>query len=251
MVERIKALSAVVDLFVIAEEGFVGVEALLPLVQVCEGRVSERVEARERESSFAFLCLFFCLHVCRCPLTVSVFLSLGLRSCSLLSQRYSKTRVWMSAVVCVSGWVGVVVSLLCVCLSHLCPCLSFSVSLPRSRSRFLSVSLSISLAPTIPISVQRLNPTSCSERNCWKKPFFGGTWCLCARISVACHGSHLLNLSFSLSLSLSLSLALLLRTHFCGYHGSHLLNDARANITRTCSLVHPDVILYMHAYIHI
>jgi hypothetical protein len=35
MVERIKGLSAVVDLFVIAEEGYLGVEALLPLVQVC------------------------------------------------------------------------------------------------------------------------------------------------------------------------------------------------------------------------
>jgi len=35
MVERIKSISAVVDLFVIAEEGFIGVEALLPLVQVC------------------------------------------------------------------------------------------------------------------------------------------------------------------------------------------------------------------------
>ena len=38
MVERIKGLSAVVDLFVIAEDGYVGVEALLPLVQVCIAR---------------------------------------------------------------------------------------------------------------------------------------------------------------------------------------------------------------------
>ena len=38
MVERIKGLSAVVDLFVIAEDGYVGVEALLPLVQVRTAR---------------------------------------------------------------------------------------------------------------------------------------------------------------------------------------------------------------------
>ena len=37
MAERIKGLSAVVDLFVIAEEGYVGVEALLPLVQCAGG----------------------------------------------------------------------------------------------------------------------------------------------------------------------------------------------------------------------
>jgi len=37
MVERIKSISAVVDLFVIAEEGFIGVEALLPLVQCAGG----------------------------------------------------------------------------------------------------------------------------------------------------------------------------------------------------------------------
>ena len=115
-------------------------------------------------------------------------------------------------------WVGG-----CGCLSPVCLSLSFvslSLFLRESPSLSLSLSLclSISLAPTIPISVQRLNPTSCSERNCWKKTFFWGTWCLCVRISVAYHGSHLLNLSFclSLSLSLSLSLALLLRTHFCG-----------------------------------
>ena len=76
MVERIKALSAVVDLFVIAEEGFVGVEALLPLVQVCEGRVRERVEARKREWSFAFLCLFF-LSACVSLSSHSVCLSLS------------------------------------------------------------------------------------------------------------------------------------------------------------------------------
>ena len=37
MVERIKGLSAVVDLFVIAEAGYIGVEALLPLVQCAGG----------------------------------------------------------------------------------------------------------------------------------------------------------------------------------------------------------------------
>ena len=39
MVERVKALAAVVDLFVIGEEGYVGVEACLPLAQVAGGTV--------------------------------------------------------------------------------------------------------------------------------------------------------------------------------------------------------------------
>ena len=142
MVERIKALSAVVDLFVIAEEGFVGVEALLPLVQVCEGRVRESGSERER----MVVCIFLSSCVSLSSLSVCLPFSLSVFSLVLYCRRGTVKRacVWMSVGECASVWVGVGVSLLCVCLSLLCLCLSFSVSLPRSRSRFLPVSLFLS-----------------------------------------------------------------------------------------------------------
>ena len=120
MVERIKALSAVVDLFVIAEEGFVGVEALLPLVQVCEGRVRESGSERER----IVVCIFLSSCVSLSSLSVCLPFSLSVFSLVLYCRRgtVKRARVWMSVGECVGG---------CGCLSPVCLSLSF-VSLSLS-----------------------------------------------------------------------------------------------------------------------